>query len=203
MGLKRDCALRALEGCKYSEPFQIMLPHEWQQWLEQQQQQPWEGRGNSQKGLWSDRHEGWLRHCPGWPWTEHRAEKGFVGFEGMMTGIWPRFLSGWDVGAWKWRTGRLTRSSQLSPAGFIAAPESPSLRLKEISPEHIMERRTEHVSKGEFERDVFWVEVMLGILEVEREYYVDITTGPEKELEAVWLGKGLACTIFKDEVTRE
>lgn len=66
-----------------------------------------------------------------------------------------------------------------------------------------MERRTEHVSKGEFERDVFWVEVMLGILEVEREYYVDITTGPEKELEAVWLGKGLACTIFKDEVTRE
>lgn len=44
---------------------------------------------------------------------------------------------------------------------------------------------------------------MLGILEVGGEYYVDITTGPEKELEAVELGKGLACTIFKNEVTSE
>lgn len=66
-----------------------------------------------------------------------------------------------------------------------------------------MECWTEHVSKGEFEKDVFWVEVMLGILEVGGEYYVDITTGPEKELEAVELGKGLACTIFKNEVTSE
>jgi hypothetical protein len=132
MGLIRDCALRVLKGWKYSEPFKITLPREWQQWLEQQQ--PWEGRGHSQKGLWSDRHEGLLRHCHGWPWTEHREEEE-VRLEGMMTGIWPRLFSGWDVVAWSWRTGRLIGSSQLCPAYFIAAPESPTFRFKEITPE--------------------------------------------------------------------
>ena len=35
------------------------------------------------------------------------------------------------------------------------------------------------------------------------ECHADITTGPEKELEAVQLGKGLTCIISEDEVTRK
>lgn len=37
----------------------------------------------------------------------------------------------------------------------------------------------------------------------EGECYTDVTTGPEKELETVELGKGAANTITEDEVTRE